>query len=466
MLVSYLGEEEFKKGIRKYIKQYLYSNASTSDLWRVLGESSGKDVKKMMDAWTAQTGYPVVKVEKGDGNSLKVCQCKFLSVGPQAAANDTTKWIVPLRVIDATHPSAPSEDVFDTASSSVAKNGGDESWFKLNSGQTCFYRVQYDAAFIPALGKAVSSLPAADRVGVVNDAFAIASAGYAPTTQALTLLSNYSNETAYTVWEDIISWLRTLSSTWYKEPEDVRDRIRKFALSLVSPIAQKVGWEVPANGAESHLTSLLRPLALSCAGAFGDPKTVEEARSRFERYLKGETAALHADVRGPAFSTVIAHGGEKELDAVLEIYRKAESSDLQTICLGAIGHTRVPALSQKVLKLSLSEEVRSQDLHTVVATCAANRTSRDATWKFVKENWARYGERLVSGFLLLRIVSASTENLVTLEDAADIEAFFKANPMPSIERNVSQSLEHIKANHSWLSRDRESVKAWLEKNVN
>ncbi|KJE96694.1 aminopeptidase puromycin sensitive [Capsaspora owczarzaki ATCC 30864] len=466
MLVSYLGEEDFKAGMRKYIAKYAFSNASTRDLWQVLGEASGKDVRGMMDAWTTQTGYPVVTVGLDGQNGVAVTQGRFLSVGPAAAADDKTRWLVPLRIADASG-AKPTDSVFADASGKFPLPAGHAagSWFKLNAGQTCFYRVKYAEEIVGALGAAIPTLPPADRVGLVNDAFALASAGYGSTAQALALLANYKGETAYTVWEDILGSLRALSSTWYREPEAVRERLRKFALALVSPIARQVGWEVPAKGTESHLTSLLRPLVLSAAGAYGDEQIIAEAKSRFDRFVKGETAALHADVRGPAFSAVVAHGGAAALDAVVSIFRKADSADLQLICLGALGHTREPALIQRVLEMSLSEEVRSQDLHTIVATCGHNRYARDATWQFVKSHWAEYNARLVSGFLIVRVVSASSEALVTDADAADVEAFYKVHSNPSIERSVQQSLEHIRASSAWLGRDRAQVQQWLEANV-
>jgi aminopeptidase N len=57
-------------------------------------------------------------------------------------------------------------------------------WVKANPRQTGFYRVCYSSALLEKLHAAVSSgaLPAVDRWGLLNDAFALARAGIAPTT--------------------------------------------------------------------------------------------------------------------------------------------------------------------------------------------------------------------------------------------------------------------------------------------
>lgn len=70
MMNSFLGEETFKQGIRNYINKYKFSNAEQDDLWRSLTEQAhqnkdldeDKTVKEIMDTWTLQTGYPVLKV--------------------------------------------------------------------------------------------------------------------------------------------------------------------------------------------------------------------------------------------------------------------------------------------------------------------------------------------------------------------------------------------------------------------
>ena len=44
MLESYLGEDVFRDGIRKYMADHAYGNTTTADLWRALETASGKPV--------------------------------------------------------------------------------------------------------------------------------------------------------------------------------------------------------------------------------------------------------------------------------------------------------------------------------------------------------------------------------------------------------------------------------------
>ena len=64
MLEQFLGPDDFRRGVSKFLKAYKYSNAQTRDLWLELEETSSKgyNVTKIMDTWTRQKGYPVVEV--------------------------------------------------------------------------------------------------------------------------------------------------------------------------------------------------------------------------------------------------------------------------------------------------------------------------------------------------------------------------------------------------------------------
>jgi aminopeptidase 2 len=61
MLSHFLGEEKFLSGVKRYLKQHLYSNASTNDLWKALSDESGIDVGRFMTIWTKTTGVSIIK---------------------------------------------------------------------------------------------------------------------------------------------------------------------------------------------------------------------------------------------------------------------------------------------------------------------------------------------------------------------------------------------------------------------
>jgi aminopeptidase N len=52
MLESFLGEDTFRDGIRRYLAAHQYSNSTTADLWSALSDASGKPVNEIAAGWT------------------------------------------------------------------------------------------------------------------------------------------------------------------------------------------------------------------------------------------------------------------------------------------------------------------------------------------------------------------------------------------------------------------------------
>src|SRR5207244_332610 len=77
MLESFLGEDVFREGIRRYMAAHMYSNTTTADLWNALSETSGKAVAEITAGWTEQPGFPVVKVKREQDGSISLTQERF-----------------------------------------------------------------------------------------------------------------------------------------------------------------------------------------------------------------------------------------------------------------------------------------------------------------------------------------------------------------------------------------------------
>ncbi len=60
---SFYDSKAFKKGVNEYLEKFKFKNTVSEDLWDALTASSKKPVKEMMEMWTKQTGYPVIKVK-------------------------------------------------------------------------------------------------------------------------------------------------------------------------------------------------------------------------------------------------------------------------------------------------------------------------------------------------------------------------------------------------------------------
>ncbi len=95
MLEQYLGEADFRTGIRAYLAQHAYGNTETTDLWDALEAATGQPVRRIADTWIFQGGHPAVGVDlAAEGTVLRLTQEQFRYLGGDAGA----RWAVPVLV--------------------------------------------------------------------------------------------------------------------------------------------------------------------------------------------------------------------------------------------------------------------------------------------------------------------------------------------------------------------------------
>jgi puromycin-sensitive aminopeptidase len=458
MVEHYLGEEHFRKGLNRYLRAHAYDNAATTDLWKALEETSGKPIRKMMAGYTRQAGYPVLLVrdrQKNGNLALEVEQTRFFVDGSRDRKQPA--WQLPLGALVEGNQQ-PHYETMKNRRLRFSLPMKDGSWVKLNPGQSGFYRVAYSQELWRRLLPAVETkaLPTVDRLGLLDDAFALARAGYWKTSSALRVLQAYRRESHYSVWFLISIILSSLDNLI--AGERFHSRFEDRARSFFEPLAAGMGWEKKAS--DTELDHLLRALALRNAGAYGHQRTLGEAKERFAQFLR--TGRLDPDLRQAVFSLAAESGGEKEWGQLRTVYRRADLQEEKSRVLRAAGACRQKEVISELLDYALSSEVRLQDTWIVITGAASHPLGRKLAWRFVKRHWKTFIERYHGGGLNLlnRIIgiSGGFTTKVELEDAQD---FFKRRRAPGTERAINKSLELARSNIRWLSRDHADLKKYF-----
>ncbi|AOS96009.1 Aminopeptidase N [Microbulbifer aggregans] len=62
-LPFYLGKEEFRQGVRNYLKEHAYGNATLADFMGSLGDAAGKNLNQWTKAWLYQPGVNTIKAQ-------------------------------------------------------------------------------------------------------------------------------------------------------------------------------------------------------------------------------------------------------------------------------------------------------------------------------------------------------------------------------------------------------------------
>eukprot|EP01098_Paradermamoeba_levis_P005049 TRINITY_DN2145_c0_g1_i1.p1 TRINITY_DN2145_c0_g1~~TRINITY_DN2145_c0_g1_i1.p1 ORF type:complete len:871 (-),score=296.37 TRINITY_DN2145_c0_g1_i1:122-2734(-) len=465
MLVEFIGDDFFV-GVRKYLKKHQFGNAVTEDLWAALGEASGKPVESIMTTWTKQAGYPVVSIsETTSGNtqqgvrSFRLHQVRFLSSQRMEDLDEEEKkkrWNIPISLVS---PQEKKTFLMEGETLDVEIRANQNDWIKLNSNHSGFYRTNYSADLLSKLTPHIHSLSTLDRLGILNDAFALVQSGYLSTPQFLELVEFYSKfEDDYAVLSSLISNLSHVRLLI--DQSDFFEHFKSFARSVLKRAYEKLGWEKKEG--ENHLTSLLRTSVISTLGNVSDEAFVAEAKKLFVAFLH-DKKPIAADIKSAVFKTVVANGGVEEYETILKLYRESEHVEEKNVCLTSLGGSRNPELLLRTLTLALSSEVRTQDLYYPISAVAANPLGRQLVWDWFKKNFDSIHLQFKEGqnFILSAIINYATSYHVTKDKAEEIKKFFEEHPVPMCKRTITQSLEGINSAAKWLERDQQKIKDWL-----
>jgi aminopeptidase N len=108
MMHKFLGEKIFQKGVSSYLKKYSYANAEQDDLWDSLTVAAQEKeslrklpLKKIMDSWTLQAGYPIIDFKRDyQKNSATITQTRFFSNVQKTETSARSCWWIPLTYTD------------------------------------------------------------------------------------------------------------------------------------------------------------------------------------------------------------------------------------------------------------------------------------------------------------------------------------------------------------------------------
>ncbi|XBH69684.1 aminopeptidase M1-C isoform X1 [Aegilops tauschii subsp. strangulata] len=451
MLQSYLGAERFQKAMASYMKKYAFSNAKTEDLWAVLEKETGEPVKDLMTTWTKQKGYPVINA-KIKGDDIEIEQAQFLLDGSSGSG----MWIVPITSGCGAYDTQKKfllklkRDKMVIGSQCGDRKKGGNFWTKLNINGTGFYRVKYDDELAAALQNALETkkLSLMDKIGTVDDLYALSIARQQTFASLLRLLYGYRGEADYSV----LSHINTVTTSIAKVSADATPAlagdIKQLLIKILLSPAEKLGWD-PKKG-ESHLDVMLRPLLLTALVQLGHGKTINEGVRRFNIFTRDRgTSLLPPDTRKAAYLAVmqnVSSSNRSGYDALRKIYKESAEGEERLQVLGILSSCRDKGIVLESLNLIFTNEVRNQDAYILLR--GIQPEAREISWNWLKENWERIS-RTFSGSLAANFVKNIVPLFTSNEKAAEISKFFATRTKPGFERTLKQSLETVRISARW-----------------
>jgi puromycin-sensitive aminopeptidase len=460
MLEQYLGEEVMRDGIRHYLARHAYGNTDTSDLWHAIEEVSGQPVRRIMDSWILQGGYPVIGVEPvGGGATLRLTQERFQNAGGEdpvaPAAGETAsdlgeQWLVPVVLRYGSDGQTRTQRVLVDAVETGVELDFAPDWLIANAEGNGFYRTRYTPKLLSGLAsRGAEVLSPIERYGLVDDTYASVLAGATSAPDFIDFARSFTEESELEVWQRLAAALGSLGRI-VEDP--VRPRYEATVRGLAGPALTRMGW-TPEDD-EDGRTRELRSVLFELLGVLGaDVEVRSRADALHASYLEDRESVDPA--LAAAALAVLAESAKPEqaaewFEMIWERHRHPATPQEEVRYLLALARFHDDASFRRILDLSLTD-VRSQNGAFVIRQALANRTHGPVAFDFVAEHWDDINRRLPSNG-----IPRMLEGIVTLSrpDVANrVQAFFREHDVPQGTRILAQHLERQRVNVALRQRE-------------
>ncbi len=452
MLMQYVGEEDFRAGLKKYFTKHAYGNTTGDDLWEALSASSGKDIAAFMNPWLLQSGYPVLSVTQKT-TDLQLAQAHFL-LDPKKADLER-RWPVPTL-------SDRSDVPAILAQASCQQKLTSDEYVRVNQGALGHYVVEYtEPQHIAAIAQLVSDqkLGVAERLMLLSDSALLSRSGRQSFAKTLQLLEKYGSETREPVW-DIMALVLADCRRFIDVDSALETPLKRQLRSFIQAQFDRLGWQERKN--EPIEDTKLRAL-ITGLGVYAEHQAItEDAITLFKKY-KQDPGAVPTELRSIVFDAPVRHDIEDAFDYLLQLEQTTSNVDLKyDVVLALTSTQQVASAKQLLARLKDADQVRPQDIARWLAYLLRNRYVRTEAWSWLRTNWEWLektfaGDKSYDGFPRYAASAFNTRALLQ-----EYKAFFEPKQTDiALARNIAMGIEELETRVTWLERDLTAVQAYF-----
>lgn len=453
MLEDYVGADNWRNGVRTYIKQHQYGNAVTDALWQQIDAvAPGKQFTQVAHDFTLQPGVPLIKVGASCAAGTTTVTLEQGEYTVDRPDKQPLRWHVPVAVRGA---DGKQVRVLVDGTAQVQLPGCDAS-IVVNAGQKGYFRTLYAPAQFTALSKRFDALPVVDQLGVLMDTGALAPVGLQPEADLLDLTAKVLVGSSPDLWEVVSGIFSGIDSLFDGDPK-AQATWRRFARARLAPEFATLGWDERKD--DSAQTKQLRTSLLGSLSELDDAQVIAEARRRFAGF-QTDPATLSPELRSTVLRIVARHADAATWDALHAMAKKETSSMLRDQFYALLAEGKDPALAHRALELALTDEPGATIGASMIGDVArehpelafdfalAHRTQVDTLIDSTSR--ARYYPHLAAG----------SSKLQTIDK---IKAYADAYLAPTSRRDAETAISTIQTRVMLRERRTPQITAWLKR---
>lgn len=425
MIEYFMGPENFRDGIRDYLRKYSYGNADSSNLWEELDRHSDINISSIMEEWVVSAGHPIIFAEE-DGERIKLKQRTFFLSG--IASNDVRS--IPLTVV--------REDRMETAlfnSQEMAISG--EGFIKLNKNFSGFYRVFYSDSLYGRMATHLHTMTEYDLWEILNNNFDFLIAGLISLEMWMERIRQMETFDHFLLVRSISSQFLQLSRILHGD-QRIMEEGRRYITQKMERFMTK-GWLK-----DSRMRITVEKLC-SCRPFFDSDYAASSALrineiEKMEPELRQSVLTSHALVNNDA-------------SALQRIFNSLENEDDRLRCLNALSYTTGDDNHTVVERMVEDGGIKVQDLLSLYSGMATTEDGRAYILDNFRSIYERY-RRIFASSLHLTVFIESIVPALALHDYERAEKICNDLKAPDETRGSVKALETMKINRNFIERVR------------
>jgi alanyl aminopeptidase len=185
MIEHWLGEDAFRAGVRRYLVEHRFGNATTADFVSAMAATGGAAAGSVLKSFFDQPGVPVIWVAPRCDPARPTVALRQDRYTAHGATAQTQVWNVPVCVKG---DRLAARCVLMEGTETEIPVAACPSWVFANAGAAGYYRTLLGPGMTEALTRHRDQLTAAERLAFAQDVSALARNGRMPAGQAAALL--------------------------------------------------------------------------------------------------------------------------------------------------------------------------------------------------------------------------------------------------------------------------------------
>ncbi|AZK86290.1 aminopeptidase [Xanthomonas oryzae pv. oryzae] len=453
MLEDYVGADNWRNGVRSYIKQHQYGNAVTDALWQQIDAvAPGKQFTQVAHDFTLQPGVPLIKVGASCAAGTTTVTLEQGEYTVDRPDKQPLRWHVPVAVRGA---DGKQVRVLVDGTAQVQLPGCDAS-IVVNAGQKGYFRTLYAPAQFTALSKRFDALPVVDQLGVLMDTGALAPVGLQPEADLLELTAKVPVGGAPDLWDVVSSTYSSIDGLFDGEPK-AQATWRRFARARLAPEFATLGWDERKD--DSAQTKQLRTHLLSSLSTLDDVQVIAEARRRFAAF-QTDRATLSPELRSTVLGIVARHADAATWNALHAMAKKETSSMLRDQSYALLAYAKDPALAQRALALALTDEPGATTGAGMIGDVA--REHPELAFDFALAHRTQV-DTLIDSTSRARYYPHLAAGSSKLETVDKIKAYAEKYLAPTSRRDAETAISTIQTRVMLRERRTPQITAWLKR---